>query len=147
MTQHDDIDNITFRCSTPIQLRFNDIDTLGHVNNTIYFSFFDLAKSDYFNRVNGGWVGWSDVPIVVANINCDFIAAVKFDEQIEVRTAVESIGDKSFKVVQAIVNTTTGELKCVCRSIMVYFDTATGIPISVPQKWRDNLNRFEQRTL
>ncbi|MBR5102702.1 MAG: acyl-CoA thioesterase [Muribaculaceae bacterium] len=144
MILHEDINNIEYRCSTPVQLRFNDIDMLGHVNNTIYFSFFDLAKSDYFNRVNNGVVEWDDVPIVIANINCDFIAPVTFDEQIEIKTAVESIGDKSFRLVQVLVNSTTGELKCLCRTVMVYFDTTTRIPISVPQQWRDSIAQYER---
>ena len=37
-----------FRRTTQVQLRFNDIDALGHVNNSVYFQFFDLAKTEYF---------------------------------------------------------------------------------------------------
>ena len=37
-----------FKRSTSVQLRFNDIDALGHVNNSVYFQFFDLAKTEYF---------------------------------------------------------------------------------------------------
>ena len=35
----------------PIQIRFNDVDKFGHVNNTIYFQFYDTAKTDYFAAV------------------------------------------------------------------------------------------------
>ena len=37
-----------FKRKTQVQLRFNDIDALGHVNNSVYFQFFDLAKTEYF---------------------------------------------------------------------------------------------------
>lgn len=30
-----------------VQLRFNDIDILGHLNNTVYFSLYDLGKARY----------------------------------------------------------------------------------------------------
>ncbi|MDE6316995.1 MAG: hypothetical protein K2L73_01180, partial [Muribaculaceae bacterium] len=33
-----------------LQVRFNDIDILGHINNSSYLSFFDLAKADYFTK-------------------------------------------------------------------------------------------------
>ena len=33
-----------FRHTLPLQLRFNDIDLLGHVNNSVYFSFYDAGK-------------------------------------------------------------------------------------------------------
>lgn len=38
-----------YRHHQPIQLRFNDIDMLGHVNNTLYFEYMDMAKTRYFH--------------------------------------------------------------------------------------------------
>lgn len=47
-----------FHCSTPVQIRYTDLDLQGHVNNSVYLNFFDLAKIDYFNRVKGAtWIG------------------------------------------------------------------------------------------
>ena len=40
-----------FHHTLPIQLRFNDVDKFGHVNNTVYFSFYDLGKTEYFATV------------------------------------------------------------------------------------------------
>ena len=34
--------------NTPIQLRFNDIDQMGHVNNAVIMEFFDYGKMKYF---------------------------------------------------------------------------------------------------
>ena len=35
----------------PIQIRFNDVDRLGHVNNNSYFSYYDLGKEEYLNNI------------------------------------------------------------------------------------------------
>ena len=43
--------NNDFRHILPIQIRFNDVDKFGHVNNTVYFQFYDTAKTDYFATV------------------------------------------------------------------------------------------------
>ena len=40
-------EEIKFNHTLPIQLRFNDVDKFGHVNNTVYFSFYDLGKTEY----------------------------------------------------------------------------------------------------
>ena len=45
--------NLIMKHSVPVQLRFNDTDALGHVNNSTYFSFYDLGKSEYFAAVRG----------------------------------------------------------------------------------------------
>lgn len=42
------MEEIVFHHALPIQLRFNDVDKFGHVNNTVYFSFYDLGKTEYF---------------------------------------------------------------------------------------------------
>ena len=45
------MEEITYKHSLPIQLRFNDVDKFGHVNNTVFFSFYDLGKTEYFTDV------------------------------------------------------------------------------------------------
>ena len=47
-----------FRHTLPLQLRFNDIDLLGHVNNSVYFSFYDLGKARYFETVKAQNIDW-----------------------------------------------------------------------------------------
>ena len=136
-----------FRHSLPLQIRFNDIDTLGHVNNSVYFPFFDLGKANYFNAVRGEVIDWKRADIVVANINCDFVAPVYFHENIEVRTQVERVGGKSFRMIQAIVNTDTEEVKCLCATIMVGFDVAHGCAVPIADEWKVALNAFEGRDL
>ena len=51
------MEEIIFHHTLPIQLRFNDVDKFGHVNNTVYFSFYDLGKTEYFASVCPG-VDW-----------------------------------------------------------------------------------------
>ena len=64
-------ENIKYHHQLPIQLRFNDVDRYGHVNNNAYFSFYDLGKVDYFNLVLKIYNGKPDVVPVIANINAD----------------------------------------------------------------------------
>ena len=76
-------------------MRFNDIDMLGHLNNSVYFTFMDLAKARYFQAVLGDKFRWGNIGVVIVNVNCDFCAPSFFDDELEVETAVISIGDKS----------------------------------------------------
>ena len=70
-----DENNITYRHRMPAQLRFSDVDTFGHVNNSVYFSLFDMGKTQYFIDVVGEHV-FDDISIVVAHITADFLAPV-----------------------------------------------------------------------
>ena len=51
----------------PVQIRFSDVDQFGHMNNSVYFSLYDLAKTTYIKDVLGS-ADWSKLAIVVANI-------------------------------------------------------------------------------
>lgn len=136
-----------FRCSTPVQLRFSDIDMLGHVNNSRYFELFDLAKNDYFTRVAGGHLEWERPPVMIVNINCDYLSQTTLQEPVEVLTQVDHIGDKSFVLIQQLVNSDTREVKCSCAVTMVNFDPVARVPATVSQEWREAMAAFEGREL
>ena len=139
--------NHPFRCVTPVQLRFSDIDMLGHLNNSRYFELFDLAKNDYFTRVAGGKIEWSRPPVMIANVNCDFLSQTTFHEPVEVLTQTDRLGDKSFVLVQQLVNSKTREVKCCCAVTMVNFDVEARVPASLSQEWRQAIAAFEQRDM
>ncbi len=136
-----------FHHSTPMQLRFNDVDVLGHMNNTVYFSLYDTAKADYFTIVQGKQIDWKHVDIVVANVNCAYLAPVFFGEDIEVLTTCVSISEKSFKLIQMIRETNTLEPKSICETIMVSFDPKTQTACEMPEIWKRQLCDFEKRDL
>jgi len=134
-----------FHCQTPVQLRFNDIDALGHVNNAIYFELMDLAKTDYFSRLGVQQdIDWSHPPIIIANVNCSFVAQTHKEEPLAVLTQCVHLGNKSLTLLQDVVNTDTQQVKCTCATVMVNLDTTTGEPSSLPQVWRDAIAAFEQ---
>ncbi len=136
-----------FYCITPVQLRFSDIDMLGHVNNSRYFELFDIAKNDYFTRVAGGNIVWQRPPVMIANINCDYLSQTTLNEPVEVLTQVDHIGDKSFVLIQQLVNSDTREVKCSCAATMVNFDVQARIPARVSDEWRQAIAAFEHRDM
>lgn len=134
-----------FHHALEAQLRFNDVDVFGHVNNSVYLQLLDLAKVRYFEAVLGGPVDWHDATVVVVNINASFFSPAYFEEPLTVATAVGKMSVHSFILEQRIFNPQTGDVKCVAQTVMAGFDprTATGIP--VPDKWVKALLNFENR--
>lgn len=132
-----------FRASVPIQIRFNDIDALGHINNNVYFSFFDLGKTTYFEDLRASYVSWTDGMIVVARIEVDFIAPVFYKEKIVVDSKITKIGNKSAVFIQQIRNELTGEVKCKAMSVVVTYNPKTLTAMPIPRIWRDAISDFE----
>nr|QIM10854.1 hypothetical protein Muribac1_0630 [uncultured Muribaculaceae bacterium] len=136
-----------FHHSTPIQIRFNDVDVLGHVNNTVYFCFYDTGKAHYMQAVEGRTIDWQHVDAVIANIDCAFMAPILFQEKIEVLTTCSAIHDKSFRLLQIIREADTKQIKSMCESVMVHFDPASGRPTPIDPGWREAVEKFEGRVI
>jgi len=137
------MDNIKFKHTTPIQLRFNDFDALGHVNNSIYFSFYDLGKTTYFNEVLPDVNVNSEVGVVIGHIEVSFLLPVYPGEKVSVETAVVEMGNKSFKLLQHLIDMETKEVKCICRTVMVCFDAKTKTTREISDKWKKAMADYE----
>lgn len=127
----------------PLQMRFNDIDMVGHLNNAVYIQFFDLGKVDYFQTVMSNGVNWHHIPVVVVNINCNYYAPTFLDEPIEVVTSVYGISQRSLKMEQRIINSVTGEIKCVALTVMAGFDPATNSGVPLDTEWAAAIEAYE----
>lgn len=136
-----------FHHRQPIQIRFNDIDLLGHLNNALYFQFMDLAKVSYFKQFTGDRYDWSKIGLVVAHIDVDFIAPTFINDNIEVLTAVASISRSSLVLDQRVVEKDTGEVKCIAHTVMVNFDPSVGRSFPISDEWRSRLSSYEGREL
>lgn len=132
-----------FRHKMPAQLRFSDVDRFGHVNNNVYFSLFDMSKSQYLFDVVGNDI-YDHIAIVVAHIESNFISPVFYPEEIFIQTSITHLGNKSFTLHQQAFNDKTKEIKCDCTTTMVCFNTASNKSIPIPDFFRNAVQKFEK---
>lgn len=130
-----------FKHIVPLQIRFNDVDVLGHVNNTVYMAFYDTGKARLFRDALNEDIDWSKVETVVANIDCAFVAPIFYGENIAVYSRFETISCRSFKVLQVIAVPETGQIKSACETVMVCFDRETQKVAEMPERWRNAIER------
>lgn len=138
----EDYSDIKFHHIFPLQLRFFDADQFGHINNSIYFQYYDTAKMDYFEKLG---VPFDNRHVTVtAHIDADFMQQVyTSDSNIEVQSAVTHIGHKSFIFVQRLVDSATGEIKCIGRSVIVAFDLEKNESVEMWPEWVEAIKKFE----
>lgn len=121
---------------TDIQIRFADVDILGHVNNVNIQHYFDLGKNAYMREVIELSSNWQELGIITASIQTSYLAQTRLDESVYVETAIEKIGNKSFVFHQRLLSRTNGELKAENRSIMVAFNFKEQVSVPVPDTWK-----------
>jgi acyl-CoA thioester hydrolase len=119
---------------TTVEIRFADIDAMGHVNNAVYFSYFEQARMAYFKeRVARIW-DWNEDGIIVARNEIDYVFPVLLNDRMVIRLWVNHVGNKSFSVCYRVV---VGERLCATgKSVLVCFNHKNKATQLLPEAWR-----------
>ncbi|WP_017756044.1 acyl-CoA thioesterase [Calidifontibacillus oryziterrae] len=92
-------EEFSFFC--PVKVRFSETDMFGHLNNTIPFIYFEQARIEFFRDL-GFMDEWikpsSENMIVVADLQCDFLKQVYFNEQLRIYVKAGKIGNSSVDI-------------------------------------------------
>lgn len=135
-----------FKHKVPIQLRFKDIDKMGHVNNANYLTFIELARVKYFEDVVGTDKKWSQqVGIILARIEIDYKAPVFLHDTVYVYTRCSRIGNKSLTLDWVVVREKESHEEVVAQGIavLVCYDYIEEKTVPIPEEQRKAIERYE----
>lgn len=79
-----------------VPVQWGDMDALGHVNNAVYFTWFESARIALFERVGLAITGVPEVGPILAHTRCDFLAPVRYPGEVLAGTRIERLGTTSF---------------------------------------------------
>lgn len=130
--------DITF--SLPIQIRFSDIDGYLHVNNGVYFNYFEHARAVFLHET----CNWDvmETGCVVGRIEIDYFHPIHLEDQVMALVHCPRLGNSSFDLEQFLVGTAkSGEqhVFAKCKCIMVTVDMKTMGTVPVPEIYRAKL--------
>lgn len=134
---------MTFRFSTPIKVRYADLDAQRHVNNARYFTFMEQARLEYCLAV-GLWADSQDfmgVGQIVAEAACTFKRSIRLGETVDVAVRIARLGRKSLEMEYRL--TVDGELAATGRSVQVAYDYGAQRSIPIPDVWREKISAYE----
>jgi acyl-CoA thioester hydrolase len=124
------------------EIRFRDIDAMGHVNNAVFLSYFEQARIHFFRQLVGERWDWRSKGILVARNEINYRSPVQLHDVIAVHIGVSHIGNKSFTLNYQVLR---GEELCAdALSVLVYFNHVEGISMPLPDQWREALAPLQQ---
>mgnify|MGYP001163876745 FL=1 len=127
-----------------IQIRFADIDAMGHVNNAVYLSYFELTRVHYFNKLLGENWDWETKGIILAHTELSFIKPIELNNEAFIEMEIGNIGTKSFTFHYTIK--VDGQITTKGSSTLVAFNTQLQKSIPIPAEMKasfGSLNAFE----
>ncbi len=131
-----------YRYHTSVQVRFRDCDPMGHVNNAVYLTYFEVARFGY----------WRDVlkrdklgnpTFILARIECDFRSQATVNDVLDVRLRVGSIGRSSFIFEGQIVQQRDGTVVAEAKSVQVMYDYDRNRSVPMPEDVRGTMEAYE----
>jgi acyl-CoA thioester hydrolase len=128
--------------STNIEVRFRDLDAMGHVNNSVFFTYFEEGRKHFSKKVFKV-SDISDFKFIMAHIQCDFISPIQFNDHVILQMWVKDIGTKSFSFEYGLVDfSDEAVVYATGESIQVCYDYKKNRSIEVPAKMREGLTRY-----
>jgi acyl-CoA thioester hydrolase len=123
-----------------IQVRFADLDVMGHVNNSVYLSYFEMTRVHYFKELVGSNWNWRKEGVLLVRNEIDYLKPILLNDEPEIHMFLEKIGEKSISLLYEIkVN---GEIHTKGKSVLVCFNAEEGKTIPVPVTMADALKRL-----
>ncbi len=135
-----------YRHSIPVQIRFVDIDKLGHVNNATILSYFETARVAYLNDVIGRENDWFGRGLILAHSEIDYLQPVYHDDKIIAHTRTIKVGTKSFTVENVLMRV-DGKKEVLCAyatGVLVCMNYNEKLTAEIPEDWKIKLRGYDK---
>jgi acyl-CoA thioester hydrolase len=117
--------------SLKIQVRFSDVDMMGHVNNAVYLNYFEQARLIFFNETLGLDWDWDNQGFVLRKNEIEYIKPLLLNDKPEIFISLLHVGTKSFTLGYEVV--CSGEVYTKGSSVIVGFNSVEKKSIQLPE--------------
>jgi acyl-CoA thioester hydrolase len=135
-----------FPVGAPIEVRFRDLDGMGHVNNAVYLTYLEVARAHYWRAL-----GESEWPrlrtYVVARAEIDYRSPAGLGDDLVCHVRVASFGSRSFAMEYLLVERTTGRTIAEARTVQAMYDYEAGASRPLDEEAKESIRRFEGRPI
>ena len=134
-----------FKHKSAIQIRFKDIDHMGHVNNANHITYFELARIHYFRDVINEVVNWNEQGVILAKTEINYHRPILLSDNVFVYSRVSKMGNKSYEVEYAIT-VENGDEIVTCASgmsVQVCYNYLNNSTVAIPESWREKVQQYE----
>ncbi|WP_184549926.1 acyl-CoA thioesterase [Mucilaginibacter sp. FT3.2] len=136
-----------YKFKTDIPIRFSDIDSLGHVNNAVYLTYFEIARTNYWKDAIG-W-NWNNAGIIIGRSEINYLKQITVQDKIACYVRTIRIGNSSFDVMHVLVKVTPQgeEIVTTGKTVCISYDYSANKSVSIPPDERRSMIAFDEPRL
>ncbi len=120
-----------------LNVRFRDLDALGHVNSGVYIAYMETARVAFASELFSN-EPWYRVPLILASARCEYKRAIEQPVALEVKHCVSRVGASSWDLDYAIEDE-GGNVYAIGRTTQVWYDYDEGESGPIPAEAREAL--------
>ena len=132
----------TYRHFLTIPTRWMDNDIYGHINNVVYYSYFDTVINEYLIREGGLDIARGEVIGLCVESRCQYLAPLEFPQRLEAGLRVGHLGRSSVRYELAIFAEGAESAAAQGHFVHVFVDRAQRRPTELPSRVREALQRI-----
>ncbi len=133
----------TFPIQVKIPVAWNDMDAFSHVNNVVYFRWFESARIAYFEKISlDPTKALAGVGPILAHTSCQFLLPLQYPDIITAKACIKSVGNTSFVMQYEVVSDTKG-IAAMGEGVVVMIDYTTGKKVPLPAEMRTTITQLE----
>lgn len=123
----------------PVEVRFRDLDPMGHVNNAVYATYFEMGRAAFFREVLGV-IDAGGFDFILARLEIDYLRPALMSDDLKLGLRIGSVGKTSFTFEYLLG--AQGEDVASGRSVQVFFDYDRKAKKPVPEAFREKIRHF-----
>jgi len=132
-----------FQVHTELEVRWSDMDALGHVNNACYFTYFESVRLTYLAKVAPGHDFRSNPIPILAHTACDFLSPVEHPATLILSCRTTKVGRTSLQMEHLARDKASGAVRARATAILVFFDFHTHEKAPVPDALRERVRELD----
>jgi acyl-CoA thioester hydrolase len=113
--------------SHPIEVRFSDLDPMGHVNNAVVVSYMEQARFQWWRSFRGGRK-FQEEGFLIARAEVDYRVPILLGDDVRVELHCTRVGNSSFELSYRLTRGLGGDLMAEGKTVQVMLDFATQRP-------------------
>jgi acyl-CoA thioester hydrolase len=135
-----------FPATIDIPVAWGEMDAFGHVNNVVYFRYFETGRIAYMRALGDEYIQNSEVGPILASIGCRFKFPLTFPDTVRVGVRVTEIGADRFTALHRVVSLRHQRIAAEGEGVVVTYDYRTGEKAPLPGALRRAIEALEART-
>ena len=135
------------RVIADLSVRFRDVDAMGHVNNAVYFTYFEEGRKVFLKEVFD-IIDIADYPFILAHLSCDYLKPVRLGDAPRLEIWIGEIGNKNFSFLYRVTDRhQSGVVYAKGKSVMVLYDYEQKKTVPVSREFRQKLAPYRENPL